>query len=135
MDTAKGIIEVVKQREKNYSIAIKGAWYSGFGICKYAEGDLIEFEFAKSPDGKFNNIKRVISSETDNEEEVIEEHIEEPKKDMKTVQQYNDNRTDDIHWQVCLKIAADILNTHTRELPTAAGIVMYAKDLMREAFK
>lgn len=140
MDIVTGIIEKVNQREKNYSVAIKGQWYSGFGTCKMKEGELIEISYVKSPDGKFNNIKfsEKIESEPNMyndyeiQENVIEEKVEAPKKDFQTVKNYNDSKSDEIIKQVCLKCAVEILNTHSRELPTAAGIVMYAQDLFTE---
>ena len=56
----KGTVLAVKQREKGYSINLDdGEWYSGFGKSSVNKGDIVEFEFEKSSDGQWNNIKKI----------------------------------------------------------------------------
>jgi len=56
----KGTVLAVKQRENGYSVNLDdGEWYSGFGKCLANKGDIVDFEFKKSSDDKWNNLTKL----------------------------------------------------------------------------
>ena len=56
--TTTDIVQAVKQHdERRYSIKVGGEWYSDFGECPVAKGDVVELEF--SMNGRYRNIRNV----------------------------------------------------------------------------
>lgn len=56
METIKGKVERISQKEKGYGIYIDGNWYNGWGQCPYKKNQEVEFEYEEK-DG-FRNIKQ-----------------------------------------------------------------------------
>lgn len=93
--------------------------------------DVVSFDYKVSGDYKNLVGEMIIVSKAEgNTNEVVEEKIGESKT-MTTI----DNRSETIIRQVCLKIAAEILNKHSDGMPLPADLVMYSKDLYEEFTK
>ena len=115
----KGNIEGVNQKDKGYGVLIAGNWYNCYGKCPVEKGDLVSIDYEDK--GKFHNITK----------NGIQKIQQEPIKE-KPKQEYDD-RTGDIHFQVCLKIASEQIAAMggTEKM---SFIVARARELMKEAW-
>ena len=109
---------------------------SNFGHTDLKNGDVVNFEYEVK--GDFKNVKGEVTRVSEAQEnipEVVEEKVGgNPPRQNQTVAEYNKNKSDDIHFQVCLKIASEI-NKMKDSTPSPKQIVDYAKELMAEAWK
>ena len=55
MEVAKGVIEAIKQREKNFSLKVGDDWFGGYGKTDLTKGTSVSIEYEIS--GQFKNIK------------------------------------------------------------------------------
>lgn len=99
MDETKiisGMVEGINEKEDRYGIIVAGEWYNKKGKCPIQKGDevTIEYEINKN----FRNIKKITNS--------ISNHN---KSETGQTTTNTDERTKDIHYQVCLKIAGNIV--------------------------
>ncbi|RJQ15781.1 hypothetical protein C4573_06540 [Candidatus Woesearchaeota archaeon] len=106
-----GIISAVNQRESNkYGVKIKDEWYGGYGVCPVKKGDTASIEYKLN--GKYRNIIKI-----------------EREKETEATPNMRDNVVDDIHLQVCLKAAAQIL---TGTKVPASEVAQYSRELLKE---
>jgi uncharacterized UPF0160 family protein len=116
----KGRIEGVNQKDKGYGVLVAGNWYNAYGECPVEKNDFVTIDYADK--GRFHNITKI-------------EKIEIPEEKIVPVLKatYEEIRTDDIHFQVCLKIASE-------QIAAMGGtdkmtfIVARARELMKEAW-
>ena len=113
MPTETGIIDAIKQRDKTYSIAMNKQWFGGYGKCPVEKGNTATIDYNEK--GKFKNIASIKKEETPTK-------TEEPQK-------RNDLVVDDIHLQVCLKVAGQIF---TGSKATVKEVANYSRELQKE---
>jgi len=113
----KGIIDVVKQENDRFSLRINKVWYNSFGQCDLRKGDFVVVTF--NDNGTFHNIKSIKKADAViNSDNVIKSFSV-------------DARVDDIHLQVCLKIASEQLRIDGRSVPSPESVARYAFDLFK----
>ena len=66
-------VEVVKQRDKNYSIMIEKKWYGGYKVCPVNKDDIVSFQYDEvedpnAPNGKWLNIKGSVTKTGETQE-------------------------------------------------------------------
>ncbi len=111
MPNETGTVSAVNQRESNkYGVKINNEWYGGYGVCPVKKGDTASVEYKLN--GKYRNIIKI-----------------EREKEAETPPNARDNVVDDIHLQVCLKAAAQIL---TGTKVPASEVAQYSKELLKE---
>jgi len=108
----KGRVKAVNQKGDRYGVNIDNVWYNAFGDCPVLGGDFVSVDFETK--GKFHNIKGIVKID-----------VEEPL-----------SREDNIHLQVCLKIASEQLRRGDgKDIPNPKQIADYARELMREVWR
>ena len=115
MPTEIGTIDAIKQRDKTYSVAMNKQWFGGYGKCSVEKGDTATIVYKEN--GKYKNIASIKKENTS------------PKAEEK--RQRDDPVVNDIHLQVCLKVAAQIL-TGTKATPQE--VATYSRDLLKEVW-
>jgi len=111
MPNETGTVSAVNQRESNkYGVKIHNEWYGGYRVCPVNKGDTASVEYKLN--GKYRNIIKI-----------------EREKEAETTPNTRDNVVDDIHLQVCLKAAAQIL---TGTKVPASEVAQYSKELLKE---
>ncbi len=118
MLTETGIVTAVKQHENKYGVVVNKEWYGGFGQCPVQKGDKVKIDYKLN--GKYKNIRSIEKTEN---VEIKSDRVEE------NISQRSDPVVDDIHLQVCLKAAAQIL---TGTKTSATEVAKYTKELLKE---
>jgi len=120
----KGTVEGINQKDKGYGILVDGQWYNGKGQCGVEKDQEVDFDYTVNGNWKNIDVFKVI--ESPKEKEITE---------AKPVTV--DNRTDDIHYQVCLKIAGDIISrNYNKDVKGAEKLVAeVVVDLAKEIHK
>lgn len=114
MPNETGIISAVNQRDSSkYGVKIGAEWYGGYGACPVKKGDTASIEYKLN--GKYRNIIKI-----------------EREKEAEAQPANRDNVVDDIHLQVCLKAAAQIL---TGTKVPASEVAQYSKELLKELWR
>ena len=118
METIKGRVQSVNQKEKGYGIKIEDTWYNAFNECPVQKGDYVLIDSETM--GRFHNIKKIQKIDTEPEEKKAE-----------PIQ----SKDDDIHLQVCLYIASEQLKAPDgKNIPSVKQISAYARDLKKEVW-
>lgn len=99
METIEGTVDGVNAKETTYGVILDNKkWYNGKGACPCKKGDKVHINY--SVNGIYKNIITL---------KVTDESTDIPKADVSTGSNI-DSRTDDIHYQVCLKMASEIVS-------------------------
>ena len=106
----EGVVEGINQKPDRYGVLIEGVWYNGFGNFEGKKGDNVRLEYETK--GAFNNISKA---------EVV-------KIESETIESSKLDRSADIHFQVCLKIASEQLKQVSPEVTTPKQLIDYAKE-------
>ncbi len=96
MNNIKGRIEAVNQKEKGYGLKIQDRWYNAFEQTDLQKDDYVSIDYEDKR--QFHNIKKI--EKIDTQESAGVSSLGSPASPK-------DYRTDDIHLQVCLKIASE----------------------------
>ncbi|MGV8162164.1 MAG: hypothetical protein ACP5N2_02395 [Candidatus Nanoarchaeia archaeon] len=111
MPNETGTVSAVNQRDSSkYGIKINDEWYGGYGACPVKKGDKAFVEYKLN--GKYRNIIKI-----------------EREQEAEAQPASRDNVVDDIHLQVCLKAAAQIL---TGTKVPASEVAQYSRELLKE---
>ena len=116
MPTETGKIDIIKQRDKTYSIAMNKQWFGGYGKCPVEKGDTATIDYKENE--KYKNIASIKKEETSQKTDEL------PKRDDPVV--------DDIHLQVCLKVAGQIF---TGSKATVKEVADYSRALLKEIWR
>ena len=132
MSIIKGVVQFVKQRDKNYSILINDIWVSGLRQCPVSKDDEVMIDTEKSKDGKYLNITNIEIMDSTIKQSAGEITSKHTAPQPSPASAYN---KDKILFQVCLKVAGNILAQQSKEIPIPSAVNAYAEGLFNEVKK
>ena len=110
MPNETGTVTAINQKDNKYGLVINKEWYGGYGVCPVKKGDIASVEYKLN--GKYKNIIKI-----------------ERQAGTEMQSSNRENVVDDIHLQVCLKAAAQILMG--TKVP-ASEVAQYSRELLKE---